>query len=177
MRTMQKISATVTAAAVAALAAAPVASAATLDGSQTATAVAGSSLSLSVPATVATAGVLTPGQTTTFTPSAIAVVAPLGSWALTVSDASNAGKLKAATGATCTGSDANLTNAIAFTASTTVAGATGSGSVGAAAAPVVSNVGSLADTVNITYSVDVPAEQQLKAGCVYSTNLAYTLTG
>lgn len=156
---------------------APAASAATLDGSQTALATATSSLSLSVPATVVTAGVLTPGQTTTFTPSAIAVVAPSGAWGLTVSDATNSGRLKAATGATCDGGDETLTNALQYTASTAVASATGSGSVGATAAPVVSNVSSLADTVNVTYSVAVPAIQQLEGGCVYSTGLAYTLTG
>ena len=160
---------------VASLALAPAVSAQTVDGSQTAVATATSSLALSVPSLV-TAGLLTPGQTTTFTPTAIAVVAPNGNWGLTVSDATNGGKLAAAA-VGCAGSDAQLTNSLSYSASAAIGNKSGTGVVGTAASSVVGSVTSLSDTVNVTYSVGVPAAQQLKAGCVYSTTLAYTLTG
>lgn len=151
------------------------ASSASAQTPQVVTATALPTLGLTVPGPVTIAG-LQQG-TNTFTTTPLAVVAPLGNWGLTVSDATNGGKLKAAA-AGCDGSDGFLDNALDFTANTTIAaGETGSGTVGSTAQTVLSTVNSLADTANVTYSVDVPADQQLKTGCVYSTQLSYTLTG
>ena len=148
---------------------------------QTVTALADSDLSVSVPATVVTAGFLKPGETTNFTPTALAVVAPSAAvtpWALDVKDSANAGLLQKTGDLACIAASADeITNALTFSAATTVEA--GGGLAGTVDSTDVDVAGgsSLADTVNVTYSVLTPANTQLAAACPYTTTLTYTLTG
>lgn len=151
----------------------------------TVTALATSDLALSVPATVVTAGTLTAGQTTNFTPSAVVVTAPTATgatpWTLKVKDATNAGQLQKTNNAACiSASAAAITSPLSFgTATANQASGSGlgglAGSVGSSDVNVARGT-TLADTVNTTYSVAVPSGTQLAAGCPYSTTLTYTLS-
>ncbi len=131
----------------------------------TVTATSTSDLSLSVPATVVTAGTLKPGATTTFTPSEILVTAPTATstnpWTLKVKDSTNAGVLKKGTDLVCTDSAGSVTNALTFSAATAIQSAGGlTGTVAATDVSVASGT-SLSDTVTATYAVAVPSNTQL----------------
>ena len=159
--------------AAAGLAAAPAAMAQT----SVVTGVGSSSLSLSVPATVVSAGFLAPGGTTSFTSSAVAVVAPTGAWALKVGGTDNGSLKRTLTDGVCAGSTDILAAPLRFT-SDAVSGSdvTSSTAVPATASPVtVSSGTALLDTVTVSYTQAVGAAEAISAGCNYANTLTYTV--
>ena len=127
----------------------------------------------------ATPAVLTnfaPGQTATSLPSLLTVVST-GSWDLEASDATNDGHLAAAA-VGCTGSQPstnNQLNVVSSDAATTV------GTVNHAAGQAVTSAGglvadgALGNTLNVAYSLDLDATEQLLTNCVYSTTVTWTV--
>jgi hypothetical protein len=127
--------------------------------------------------------------TTNFTPGGTAATTTNGtllatntaaSSTLTVGDggADPAGHMRA-TGGTCTGSDASLTNALSTTL-TAAAGITSSGSVPipAIASPATVATAAIpiaAKTLTAAYGQVIPAAQVMLTGCVYTLTATYTL--
>jgi len=140
------------------------------------TGVGSSDLSLSVPATVVSAGFLTPGYTTDFTPSPVAVVAPTGAWVLKVKDAINAGQLQKGGAANCDDSVATFAQPLKFT-SEVLLGGTGVSSATAVSGTnvTVASGSTLLDTVHVAYKQAVGWDEAVAAGCNYATTLTYTV--
>jgi hypothetical protein len=117
---------------------------------------------------------LTPGSTATGS-GAVVVTPGLGTWHLSLADASgNNGHL--AHGAVgCTGSQAQTTNQLSATASGVLLGthSTGAVTVSSAGQEIVN--GTLGDTVTVAFSLVLPDTERMLAGCVYSTTLTYTV--
>jgi hypothetical protein len=99
----------------------------------------------------------------------------LAPWTLKVADASgNAGHL--APGAVgCAGSEPHTANALSVSASGILPTTSGSGTVviGASATTVAN--GTAIDTVNVAYALDVGLTEVMRAGCVFSTTVTYTV--
>jgi hypothetical protein len=102
-----------------------------------------------------------------------------GSATLTVGDSgTGVGHMIKATGSTCTGSDAQLANAL----TTNVTG-TGFTSAGAKAIPIASSPVTVAtaaapialDLLLTTYTQVIPGSEVMLTGCVYSLTATYTL--
>jgi hypothetical protein len=116
-----------------------------------------------------------PGQTATGSGSLLATALP--PWTLTVADlGSGAGHMvKAATG--CTGSAAQLTNALTVTVTGSGTSA-GSKTIGATPVAVASGSNILvAALLSTNYSQVIPASETMLTGCVYSLTATYTLQG
>jgi hypothetical protein len=135
-----------------------------------------SALSLGI-GTGATLAPFQPGRTATGSGSLIVIA--IGSWSLTVKDGgTGAGHMvKAATG--CTGSDANLTNALTVTVPS-VAGvvtSAGSKSISATATTVATGTTTILAGVSIatSYAQIIPASQAILTGCAYTLTATYTL--
>lgn len=163
-------------AALIALAAAPAAHA----QNSTVTGVATSDLSLTVPATVTSTGLLVAGSATVFTASTVAVVDPLGTWTLNVKDTSGTspGQLKKSANAACTAaSAATAGDALTFSGNAT-AGTDKTGTLSGSNAAVASgDATNLADTVAVTYTQPlIAAGTDLAAGCDYTTTITYTVS-
>jgi hypothetical protein len=124
--------------------------------------------------------------TTNFTPGGTATATGLltatntaASSTLTVGDsgAAPAGHMRA-TGGTCTGSDADLTNAL--TTNVTGTGITSSGVTAIPAAASAATVATAAvpiaaKALTTNYSQSIPAAQVMLTGCVYTLTATYTL--
>jgi hypothetical protein len=99
----------------------------------------------------------------------------LTTWTLKVADGSgHAGHLApAAVG--CAGSEPQTANALSVTASGLLPTTTGAGAVliGAGSATVANGVAN--DTVNVAYALGVGLTEVMRAGCVYSTTVTYTV--
>ncbi|MEA2271305.1 MAG: hypothetical protein QOI98_13 [Solirubrobacteraceae bacterium] len=142
-------------------------------------------VALAAPATPASALSLTigtsasfanfrPGQTATGAGSLIATALP--PWTLTVADLGpGAGHMvKAATG--CTGSDAQLTNALTVTVTGSGFTSAGSKAISGTATTVASGSNVLVAAVLATnYSQVIPTSQTMLTGCVYTLTATYTL--
>lgn len=144
------------------------------------TGVSTSSLSLTVPATVVSAGLLTPGSSTVFTASSVAVVDPAGTWTLNVKDSSSTtpGILKKTGDSACvTGAAANTGSALTF-AGDAAEGTDGSGTLSGSDAAVASGSSTnFADTVSVVYTQPtIPAGTNLPAGCPYAVTVVYTIS-
>jgi hypothetical protein len=120
-----------------------------------------------------------PGNTAAAT-GALTATDTNASWTLQVQDtaSSNAGKMKAAaTG--CTGSDANLANALQTKVTSLLGGVTSNGFVSisgtnqtvasATAQPLAANV------LTTNYQQVIPSSEVMLTGCVYSLTATYTL--
>lgn len=136
-----------------------------------------SDLSLSVPATVLSGGFLTPGQTTTFTSSAVAVIAPSGTYVLKVGGTDSGSLTRTTTIGVCAGSANTLAAPLRFTSTAvTGAGVGSSTAVTATASPVtVASGTALLDTVTVAYTQAVGATEAIRATCNYQNTLTYTV--
>jgi hypothetical protein len=154
---------------------APVASAAPPNDT-TITGVGTDQLSLSA-ASPASPGTLTPGQTTNFLVAPVALVTPTGSWTLKVADtAGNGGKLASTGLPTCSSSEASTNNQLSYGGTSTLTGATvQTGTLGASPTTVATGT-SLANTINVNWSLAVDQTEQIKALCAYTTTATYTLS-
>lgn len=163
--------------AAAALAAFP-AGASAQSGVQTLEGQASSTLSLTVPLTASASTELKQGQSSTFSPTAIAVVDPLGTWTLKVKDTtSNPGQLKKdAADTDCDNSDTTIGAALTYVGDAVVGG-NGSGTLGSSDTTVASGDElNLLDTVNVTFTQPTVSSTALLAGgCTYKTTATYTL--
>jgi hypothetical protein len=105
----------------------------------------------------------------------LSVSGVLTPWTLKVADGSgHAGHLApAAVG--CVGSGPQTANALSVSASGLLPTTNGAGAVliGSGSATVAN--GSATDTVNVTYALDVGRTEVMRAGCVYSTTVTYTV--
>jgi hypothetical protein len=132
-----------------------------------------SALSLSA-GTGATLAPFQPAHTATGSGSLTVVDLSLN-WTLTVNDAGpGAGHMvKSAVG--CSGSDAQLTNALSVTVTGLGVTSTGATVIGATAATVAS--GPITAGVGLTtgYSQVIPASQTMLTGCAYTLTATYTL--
>jgi hypothetical protein len=140
---------------------------------------AGCVLCLLTPATQAVAlSNFGPGQTATGA-GALTATTVLGNWTLTAQDTSgtNPGHMLSTSG-TCTGSESALTDPLDVDVTSSVAGVTSAGSV--ALSGTVQTVASSsailsAATLTENYSQVIPTSDTLRAGCVYSITITYTL--
>jgi hypothetical protein len=120
-----------------------------------------------------------PGQTAT-TAGLLTVTDTNPSWNLAVQDSgTGGGKMIATTGATCTGSDAQLTNPLQVTVSSPLGGVTSAGqkSISGSGVTVASATNQLlaANALTTSYSQTIPSGQTMLAGCLYSLTATYTL--
>jgi hypothetical protein len=138
-------------------------------------------LSLSVGTPAAFGTTLSPGTTQTAVGTLLAT-STNPSWNLAVRDnASTPGKMDALGGLTCTGSEANLTNALSVNVT---GGGTSAGpvSISGVDQTVASAGGSNPDaplaaaTLTNNYSQTIGSGETLTAGCVYSLTATYTLS-
>jgi hypothetical protein len=115
-----------------------------------------------------------PGLTATGS-GALLVSGVLTPWTLKVADTSgNAGHLApAAVG--CAGSEPQTANALSASASGLLGTTSGAGAVLIAASSKTVATGVAADTVNVAYSLDVARTETMRAGCVYSTTVTFTV--
>lgn len=140
-------------------------------------------ISAATPATFGTS--LAPGQTVTSTAGTVTVTSLLGltGWTLTVKDqTAGAGHLRSAGGAGCTGSTTQLSNAVQIYtpnpgySSLSVAArhaVTASDTTVATYTPLVTLLSSV--TLTTEFQQTVGAAEILRAGCVYSTTVTYTV--
>ena len=138
-----------------------------------------SALGLSLTAgTGATLAPFQPGQTATGS-GLLTAVDSNPTWTLTVADAgAGAGHMvKAATG--CTGSSAQLTDALTVDVTSLVGAVNSAGSkaISATATTVASGSGALLLPTLLTtsYSQTIPASQAMLTGCAYTLTATYTL--
>ena len=116
---------------------------------------------------------LAPGTTATSTGTLI-VTPGIGAWSVTVRDAANAGHLKpAATG--CSGAQAQTTNALTVRAQGALGTSTSLGTKSVSATSQGIATGTLLDTLTVTYAIDIPSNERMPAGCVFSTTLTFTV--
>lgn len=118
---------------------------------------------------------LTPGSTaTSLLPAEFAVISPTGPWNLKVREDGGDGHMSAgALG--CDDSDPVLDAALDYAGDPVVgASATVNGTLSGGDTLVASD-SSLADTVEISYSQDVGATEQIQGLCEYSVTATYTL--
>ncbi len=140
-------------------------------------------LSAAVPATFGTN--LQPGQTINSTLGTVTVTSVLGltGWTLQVKDSTNAGRMQAAAGATCTGSATQLANPLTIAASDPLGASSISvnprQAVGSSNATIATYSATLTllstATLNTNLQQTIGASEVLKAGCLYSTTLTYTV--
>jgi hypothetical protein len=137
-------------------------------------------LTAATPATFGTT--LAPGATSNSTGGTLVATSTSPSWALQVKDqAVGAPGHLVAAGVGCTGSAANLANAVTVTVTPAVANgsitSTGSQTVTGSNVGVLSaaNVLLAATTFNTAYQQVVGSSELLTAGCVYSHTATYTI--
>jgi hypothetical protein len=142
--------------------------------------------SIAVAAPAASVGTLSPGSTPGVgtgqsTPSAVAVVAT-SPWYLRVTDGNSGGAhqghmLQDNTGGLCTGSAAFLANPLHLTQPTVITGTVDAGSSGVDLSSANSLLahGTLTDTVTLSYRQSVNANELLKALCPYQLTATYTV--
>jgi len=153
------------------------------------------------PAMAATAGELVQGTTlgtlalsgsaatftTNFDPGGTATASGLltatntaASSTLTVGDAgTGAGHMIKTVGVTCTGSDAQLTNALTTNVTGTGVTSSGAKSIPASGSPVTVATAAApisAAALTTAYSQAIPAAQVMLTGCVFSLTATYTLS-
>jgi hypothetical protein len=142
-------------------------------------------ISAGTPATFGTT--LSPGQTVTSTGGTITITSLLGltGWTLTVKDATGGGtpgRLRSAGGVGCTGSTTALANPVQIYtpnpgySSLSVAArhaVTASDTTVATYTPLVTLLSSV--TLTTEFQQTVGAAEILRAGCVYSTTVTYTV--
>lgn len=118
-----------------------------------------------------------PGQTATG--SGALTVTTVLPWTLTVSDGGTGAGHMVKSAAGCTGSSAQLTNALSVTVTSAASGFTSAGakSISASATPVASGSTALlvATVLATNYAQIIPATQVLLTGCVYTLTATYTL--
>jgi hypothetical protein len=106
---------------------------------------------------------------------ALTVSGVLTPWTLKVADGSgHAGRLAPAA-AGCVGSEPQTANALSVAASGLLPTTNGTGAVVIGAASTTVANGAAADTVNLSYALDVGRTEVMRAGCVYSTTVTYTV--
>jgi hypothetical protein len=122
-----------------------------------------------------------PGNTATGTGALIAVDTN-PAWHLQVEDqaATNPGKMAAATGATCAGSDANLANPLQVSVTSALPGVVPDPAVSLSGsnqevASASSQLLDAADAFVTHYSQVIPTSEVMLSGCVYSLTATYTL--
>ena len=120
-----------------------------------------------------------PGQTASASGALTATDTSPG-WTLQVQDlGTGGGKMVAATGTTCTGSDATLADPLAVTVTSPLAGVTSAGqkSISATNVAVASATAQLLSSSVLTthYQQIIPASEVMLTGCVYSLTATYTL--
>lgn len=120
-----------------------------------------------------------PGNTASQT-GALTATSTSPSWTLTAQDnGTGAGKMVSAGGPTCSGSDAQLTNATGVSVSSVLPGVTAAAPItlSGTAQTVASATNQLlaANVLTTNYSVVIPSSQIMATGCVYSQNVTYTL--
>ena len=113
-----------------------------------------------------------PGQTaTSLAPSPMTVISTSG-WTLQAADAPNGGHLQAAA-VGCAGSAAQTANQLEVTSSG--AGVTHLGQQVIGTTGVSVATGSLAQVFDVSYSLDLDPTEQLLSGCVYETEVTWTV--
>jgi hypothetical protein len=132
-----------------------------------------SALGLGVSTPSVTLANFAPGQQASGT-GALTVSGVLTPWTLKVADGSgHAGHLAPAV-VGCAGSELQTVNALSVTASGLLPTTNGAGAVIGAGSATVAN-GVATDTVNLAYRLDVGGTEVMRAGCVYSTTVTYTV--
>jgi hypothetical protein len=117
---------------------------------------------------------LSPGSTAAGS-GAVVITPGIGTWRLSISDATgNAGHLvPGPTG--CAGAQAQTTNALVASASGLLPGDTSAGPVTVGASPQEIAHGTVGGTATVGFSLFVPNTERMPTGCVFSTTLTYTL--
>jgi hypothetical protein len=121
-----------------------------------------------------------PGNTASST-GALTATDTSNSWTLQVKDtaSSNAGKMQAVGGPTCTGSDAVLTNPLTVSVTSLLPGVNSAGTVSLSGTnqtvASASNQLLAANLFTTNYSQVIPSGQVMLAGCVYTLTSTYTL--
>jgi hypothetical protein len=138
---------------------------------------AGAQLSLGVTVPASAMVNIGPGQTGTS--ASVLAVTSLGSWYLKARGASSPtpGHMRRLLAATCTEGDGDphLGSPLSVHARPVVGVSMGPQSMSASDVTLASGT-ALADTINVDYAQPVAATQRMKAGCVYSVTVVYTLT-
>jgi hypothetical protein len=99
----------------------------------------------------------------------------LAPWTLKAADTTgNAGHLAAAA-VGCAGSEPRTANALTASASGAIGTTHGSGAVSVDAASKTVATGVVADTVTVSYTLPIGGTEVMRAGCVYSTTVTYTV--
>lgn len=120
-----------------------------------------------------------PGNTATAL-GALAATDTNPSWTLQVEDTgSGAGKMVAATGPTCTGSDPTMADPLQVSVTSALGGVTSAGTVSISNTnqAVASATDQLlaANVLTTNYSQTIPSSESMLSGCVYTLTATYTL--
>ena len=114
-----------------------------------------------------------PGNTATASGSLV-VSGVLSPWTLKASDSVNAGHL-VSSGATCAGSETQTVNPLSLSASGLLPTTNSAGTITVGTSPQTVANGSAADTVNVSYSLVIDRTEIMRAGCVFSTTVTFTV--
>ena len=139
-----------------------------------------SSLSLTAGTGAAFTTNFSPGNTASAT-GALTATDTNSNWSLQVKDtaSTNAGKMQALGGPTCSGSDSVLSNALSVSVSSPLGGVTSNSPVSLSGTnqQVASATSQLlaANLLTTNYSQTIPNNQVMLAGCVYTLTATYTL--
>jgi hypothetical protein len=114
-----------------------------------------------------------PGTTAT-TSGTILVSGVLAPWTLKAADSGHAGHLVAgAVG--CTGSEAQTANPLTLSGSGLLGTTNSAGTITVGSAPQTVASGIAADTVTVSYSLVIGRTETMRAGCVFSTTVTFTV--
>ena len=104
----------------------------------------------------------------------IVVSGVLAPWTLKASDSAHAGHMVPGT-AGCTGSAPQTANAMTLSGSGSIGTTNSAGVVTVGTSPQTVANGIVADTVNVTYTLVIGRTEVMRAGCVYSTTVTFTV--
>ncbi len=135
------------------------------------------SLGLSVGTSPGPLAPFAPGNTAT-TSSSLDIVASLGSWTLTASDAGTASPAPGhlVRSSSCTKGSPYLADPLALLATPSVGTSNGTQQLGAAPVTIAAGPATLAGTVSVAFSQVIGTAESMQAGCAYSLTVAFTLS-